>query len=335
MKCKIYLNKGDVNDATSYYIEIIEHALQKKGYSTERVFHIQDIKKNNELVLVIHAKAFFKVWLHNRKQKIVIWFQGIVPEEAKMLFSSPFQYIPRMILWRFLEKIALKYSYFSFFVSESMVCHYQKVYGYSSNRYIIMPCFNLSLSNESFMQPNKYDCPTFVYAGTLATWQCIEEVLLAYKKIENVIPCVKLAILTNEQRKAQKLIEKYNVINCQIAYVKKEELSKEMAKYKYGFLLRKDTIVNNVATPTKMNSYMAVGVIPIYSSVINDFENIFNQSKYVIKIHDLNNTQEIIEKIQKIENTNIQPNEIKNNFQAIFDTYYCPEKYIRLIIQKL
>lgn len=37
------------------------------------------------------------------------------------------------------------------------------------------------------------------------------------------------------------------------------QLNEEHAKYKFGFLLRMDDVVNNVATPTKYNSYLTLG----------------------------------------------------------------------------
>lgn len=40
---------------------------------------------------------------------------------------------------------------------------------------------------------------------------------------------------------------------------------------KFGFVLRDDIAVNNVATPTKLSSYLSAGVIPIYSSALKDF----------------------------------------------------------------
>ena len=326
MTCKIYLEPGDGNDATSFYIEMIERSLQNQGYAVERVDGVDKIDPE-DLVWVIQAKAFYRVRRRNKKQRIRIWFQGIVPEEAKMQFPNPLQWIPRMAYWRFLERYALKNAELCLFVSHAMRQHYRKRYGYRKENFLVVPCFNLELDKASFFVEGKYAAPRFVYAGSMAAWQCVDQTAAAYALIEQRHPNASLTWLTNEADRAQELVEKYGIKNYEIKYVDRSELNAELAKYKYGFLLRQDTAVNNVATPTKMNSYMAAGVVPVYSEVVGDFKAVFGESRYAVRVEGFDVD------IEAIERTPIDPQAVYDEYRALFDAYYNAEKYIHQLTQ--
>ena len=63
--------------------------------------------------------------------------------------------------------------------------------------------------------------------------------------------------------------------NVDIRGVKAEELANYYKKAHYGFVLRDDIPVNNVACPTKLVEYMNYGIIPIVlSDEIGDFKDI-------------------------------------------------------------
>ena len=251
---KFYLQDGDLNEATSYYIDIISRALLQQGEQVEKVFSLKLISPTDK-VITIQSKAFFRVWLKNPKQYIINWYQGIVPEEAMCMFEDSLFKYARKYLWRFLEYFSLCKAKGNIFVSEAMWRHYQHIYGYDKSNYCIMPCFNQELDLRQFTA-EKYATPSFVYAGSLSRWQCIDRTLLLFKDIHALFPQATLTLLTKEKEKAISLCHKYGV-KAEIKFVASSELQQVLGAYKYGFIVRDDIAVNNVATPTKMNSYMA------------------------------------------------------------------------------
>lgn len=319
---KFLLQRDDLNEATSFYLDIIKRALLNIGENVEYVSSLKDITPLDK-VLTIRAKTFFLVWLQNPKQYIANWYQGIVPEEIMCLFENSFSKYFRKYIWTVWERFALNHARKNIFVSKSMLEFYQKKYGYTKCNNFIMPCFNQVLDVSSFTE-DKYKSPTFVYAGSLSRWQCIDETLSLFAKIKEILPQASITLLTKEQIRAQKLCEKHNV-SAQIKFVPSTELNKELAKYKYGFLVRDDIAVNNVSTPTKMNSYMAAGVIPVYSNVIGDFQPIFKDLNNVISFKS---TMECINKIMLMEKTKIHIDELRNEYKTIFDNYYSIDRYI-------
>ena len=157
---KFYLQDGDLNEATSYYIDIISRALLQQGEQVEKVFSLKVISPTDK-VITIQSKAFFRVWLKNPKQYIINWYQGIVPEEAMCMFEDSLSKYARKYLWRFLEYFSLCKAKGNIFVSEAMWRHYQHIYGYDKSNYCIMPCFNQELDLRQFTA-EKYATPSFV-----------------------------------------------------------------------------------------------------------------------------------------------------------------------------
>ncbi|MCU4406437.1 glycosyltransferase family protein [Acinetobacter junii] len=326
---KIVFLKNERNDATDYYVQLIKKSLESNGGEVCIVQSIKDINKDDK-VLTISLKAFVYTWLKNPKQFIFHWFQGVSPEEAMLIYSSKISKYFRWIYLSYFEKFVLNKSKFNFFVSESMRKHYEKKYNYNKLNFIAMPCYNQAINKEAFSD-EKYKIASFVYAGSLSKWQCINETLQIFKQIEEKNSSAVMYLYTNEKNEAFKLIDKYKIKNIYVDYVPYEQLNDHLKKIKYGFLLREDNIINRVSTPTKMNGYLANGIVPILSNVIDDFnENLVGD--YLITSDKSN---ELIDKILGFEKKEISAKAVYNEYQSFFEKYYSDSHYLVELSQKL
>ncbi|WP_180138624.1 hypothetical protein [Acinetobacter sp. YH12043] len=318
-----FLPDGSVNDATEYYIDILQNAFEISGYNVYKSSKIRDLKRYDN-ILTIEAKWFFFVKIINPKAIAFNWFQGVVAEEAYMTTKS----LWRKTLWKFFEKFTLSRSKVNIYVSLKMKDYFDTTYNIKSENYFIMPCFNKEIQLGLINDESKYLQPNFVYAGSLAKWQCIEDMLALYSFLEKNIKNSKITLLTKEREFALELLRKFNIKNYDIKYVSLQDLDFELAKHKYGFLLRSDHIVNNVSTPTKMNSYLSVGLIPIYSDVVSDYKLYFNEYNFFIK-HNIDESPEILlSKILKIENSSHVALSLKSDINQVFEKYYNRESYV-------
>lgn len=325
-KILFLLSKDSLNDATEYYIDILRDSFMQSGFIIDISHRVKDARQYT-YILTIEAKWFFFAKLANRHAKIINWFQGVVAEEAFLTTKS----LLRKNLWHFFEAFTLYFSEMNIYVSESMKRYFEKKYKISSKRYFIMPCFNKEL-NMCLVDESKYKTPSFVYAGSMAKWQCVEETIYLYSKIEREIPNASLTILTREGDIAADLMKQYNIKNYMIKYVNLEQLDEELGKYKYGFLLRDNHIVNSVATPTKMSSYLAVGIIPIYTDTIDDFCMQFNHVRGFIKLKSTekeNWCNQIVQFEKHFNNAVLE--EFKKSIRNIFLYYYSKSFYIKRI----
>lgn len=321
-----FLPTKTMNEATRYYVDILKKAFIEAGYQVSQTENLADLKKHSK-VFVMSAKWCFIVKLLNPRIKIVTWFQGLGGEEALMTRNS----ILRKRLWNCVELFTMKFSWLNIYVSKRMHKYYRETYKIVDNNFFIMPCFNKELNFDSLNVAGKYNSPTFVYAGGLDKWQCIDETLELFSLIEKDLPNASLTVLTKDTERAKELVNKYYIRNYNIGFIALEELDEELKKYKYGFLIRGNHIVNNVSTPTKMNSYLANGIVPIYTNVIDDFNENLNlrNSSLMLNVNDEINVwkKSIIDFDDFSKNVNFR-NKIGSEIELTFIDYYNKDRYI-------
>ena len=326
---KILLYPGDRNDATIYYLDIIADALKLNGESVEFIEDINKIESSDRVVCII-PKSFWGVYRRQCKNKILYWFQGVIPEEISYYNYSKLKKFINKMAYTFMERLILKKSSFNFFVSNTMVNHYQKKYGYNKDNYFVMPCFNQPLFEDAFFD-SKYENPTFVYTGNLAKWQCFEPMVSLFSKIKKQIPTATLTIYTKDSEEAKIILDKYHV-EAEIKYVPYTQLAQEIKQYKYGFILREDNVVNNVATPTKMNSYLASGIIPIYTDVVGAYSENLSGLKYTISLAVDNHG---LDKLFALEKVVIKGSDVLEDYSDVFNKYYNRDHYVKIIAERL
>lgn len=328
-KILFFLPENTLNEATKYYIEIIKEAVSKLGCEVVQSTQFKDTKCF-ETIFVMSAKWCFLVKITNPKAKVITWFQGLGGEEALMSRGSKRD----KAIWTLLEGFAMKFSWLNIYVSKRMREYYIKRYKTVDTNYFIMPCFNKQLNEDAFNYCDKYINPTFVYAGGLDKWQCIEQMLELYGIVEKRIPDASLTLLTKQKEQAVALLKRYNIKNGKVNFVPLDKLDSELQKYKYGFLIREDHIVNNVSTPTKMNSYLANGIIPIYTNVIDSFNVYLNNKDFISldKDKDFVNWAKVI--INSEYNNNLNKNVYRESLEELFSDYYSRDFYINNFLEK-
>lgn len=252
-------------------------------------------------------------------QKHIVWFQGIAPEESYMARKSRFRYA----IFSWIEKMVLKKAKAVFFVSEAMEKHYAEKYHLRlSHKSGIMPCFNETGLEETAFSNEKYQRNTFAYVGSIQAWQCFEETVKLYAEIEKAAKePVEFCVYTFQQDEAKHILQKYGVQNYIVDCVPQEELSKRIEHVKYGFIIREDCAVNNVATPTKFSNYLANGIIPIYSSALKSFAEFDQENQFGI-VYDLDKPEEGLKRILDHMEQNISAAQMRQKCENAFATYY-------------
>lgn len=167
-----------------------------------------------------------------------------------------------------------------------------------------------------------------MYAGSLDAWQCFEKTLDIFYKVKSHKKNASLTILTKDIDKARLVAKIHNLDDVEIKYVPKEMVQAELKRFKYGFIIREDVKVNRVATPTKLNSYMASGVIPIVSSSLIDFVDNTKKCKYICRIGNDLTPDMVAKKILEFETLSVDATDIHNEYSKVFANYYNADKYI-------
>ena len=301
---------------TAEYVAIIKEAIEALGVSTVPIKQLEkQDKKNPKGVVVIVAGDATKAKKCGYSP-VITWVQGIIPEESYMRHSSKL----RSFVLSYIEKKGLRNSNFVFYVSDAMADHYKRKYGFHTDNSYIMPCFNSVMNKNSFMTDGKYEQNTFLYAGSIDPWQCFDEMLHLFKQIEMRVPNAKLRIMTAQQEQARQKAEEIGIKNYMVGFAPGDKIVQEMANAKFGFSLRKNHPVNNVATPTKLSTYVTNGVIPIYSQYVCDFSSKSKDNPYAVRA-DADNEYGL-EQIVTLCNEIIVAEDVWNAFDSSYGNYY-------------
>lgn len=263
---------------TDAYLKAIGDAYERLGFSVNYTYDCLangDRSSDHYVVAVASSAAKLK---SKGARHITFWAQGIWPEESYLRNHNKVSYL----LCGQIEKFALGASEHVFAVSDAQVRHYEDKYSIDlRDRAYVMPCSNETLHQESFFYEGKYEKPIFVYAGSMAKYQCINEMLHAFSKIQAVKPESELLFYTSQQNEARSLVAGLGLRNVTVGYAAPDKLNEVLAHAKYGFVIRDNSAVNRVATPTKISSYISNGVIPVFSEGLQAFAE---SSKGIVRL---------------------------------------------------
>jgi len=149
---------------------------------------------------------------------------------------------------------------------------------------------------------------------------------LGYKKVSTEITNTSLTIITLDKEQANKSLTSKNITDVEVKSMSQEEVIKDLQNYDFGFLLRDDILLNNVASPIKFVEYISQGVMPIVSKGIGDYSALVEQYSLGIvidikegfldidKIKSIMDDKEVHKRLYKISEDYLWENNIDINF---------------------
>ena len=324
----VYFLKGTNNDVIDFYFSIIEEAFVVNHREIKYISSLNDLFQLHRSTLIFVAELRHSIPLILRGYfNIIYWSQGVTPEEDYLRRKSGL----RFHILRLCEYLTLRVSKFNLFVSDRMLEHYERTYKLRlRKKSFVMPCFNVDALGASNLCKERYNQNVFCYVGSLAAWQCFPETVELYKKIEATVPDAFLKVYTSDQETAKNYLEQAGIKNYSVGFVTQDKLSMALSDCKFGFIIRDNILVNNVATPTKMSTYLSCGVIPVFSDCISAFKEHFSQYKYFIPVSE-NSYEQIKDKLlQKVDVLSLS-----KEYAYVFQTYYNTQYYIAEISKRL
>lgn len=287
---KVYITYESFNN----YLDFEEH-----DNNTTVIRYLPSSKKQKLLIaiLMITAKKIYchSIWQVKKKffklpgVKVFIDVHGVVPEEETL-----YGRYEDAQMYGDIEEIAVQKAECLICVTNKIKEHLKQKYGKKFKaKTIVMPIFDSSLSKYDIKVQNKKsllnDKPITIYAGGIMKWQKIElmqnSIYLNMDKMNFMIFCPNpkdFWATWNYPNKSKIIVGSKNY----------EDLCKDVyTKAHYGYVLRDNITVNNVACPTKIADYLKYRIIPIVSSPnIGDFSDLgmeyitlsdFNDGKFL------------------------------------------------------
>lgn len=227
----------------------------------------------------------------------------------------------------FIKKVVLKALYYklSFFarrylyradgalvVTEALEEYTRSRYTLPENfKFYIIPCATsaLGFENDEYHKfrlnyRQKYGLKdneiAFIYSGGISPWQCIEETIEVYKLIKSQInQKTKLLIFSFNIDAIKHLLVGLDVIHDSYT---SEELPKALCAGDYAFLLRRDTLTNNVAFPNKFLEYVQSGMRIITTPYVYEISKQIDVFELGTKYDFSDNLSEVFNYIESREN---------------------------------
>ena len=276
LSLKTYLKKEEVIMSSSV-----------KVYKLNVLLHYFFLLSLIKQVSAVYFHSIFNYWyavffpFQNVKKRILD-LHGSVPEEA--VFQGEKGWICRYFAW--IEKQAIRRCNYIICVSHNMKEHIQRKYPKTSHcRFIIKPIIptNTLIAEidyteiETLRQSlglSKQDV-VILYSVNLQKWQNWDLMVNLMQQSQDLN--YYYIILTGQKEEATSHLKNSNIdlskifIDC----VSPTELYKYYAIANYGFLLRDEHVLNNVAAPTKLIEYLYYGIIPILK-----YENVGDKNYY-------------------------------------------------------
>lgn len=191
----------------------------------------------------------------------IVDLHGALPEEFAMSDNYPMVQVES-----YHEELAMRYADFLVCVTERMANHMKAKYPQYNQNYIIMPILDqetLDSGSEDGSHASKNGNTVITYAGGTQKWQMIPQMQECIRKraeydyrIYVPHPDLFWKSWGNEPIPEEIVVKSLTP----------KELRKAYNDCQYGFVLREDTIVNNVACPTKLIEYILKGIVPILNT---------------------------------------------------------------------
>jgi len=219
--------------------------------------------------------------------KVICDFHGAPREEY--LYSTegrPTERVLRMI--EQMEAASILESDGSVYVSQAMQSYYAKRLGSPGKNFAIVPCatwmrdlpYELRVRRRHEMDID--DKFVFVYAGSYRRYQRLDRICDLFAEAMQAIRHAYLLVLTNHVQEFRQALQgrgldpsRYTIVS-----LRHDDVAQWLIAGDCGLLLRDDSMLNRVSSPTKFAEYLAAGVPVILEGTIGDY-NSFVREKSV------------------------------------------------------
>jgi hypothetical protein len=219
---------------------------------------------------------------------IYYWDQGIAPEESYMRHKSKI----RKYILSLAEYFALSFSTYQILVSTEMKRFLEAKYKIKL-RSIIIPCSSdLTYKNIEKIKDS------YAYVGGMSVWQRFDTIVQMFNRIAHSRPEATLYVATADLEVAKKIIQTYldtqfhNRLTLQ-SISNRTIMESFLNSMEYGFLIRDDVPVNNVASPIKLAEYLSCGVNVIISDALTSYAPLIEQYAAGISVKNLEDIKKI------------------------------------------
>jgi len=210
------------------------------------------------------------------------------------------------------ERFVLTQANHLIFVSKRMHTYYEQKFDLLINNYAVIPCainalFQIKADLIASMR-REHDLENklvITYAGSAVAYQLVDEMCVLFKAIHQHIPNAHFLILTHDRSKFERHLNNngINEIDYSIYSVDHNTVFDFLQLGDVGLMLRDNTIVNRVASPTKFAEYLLCGLPVITTDFVGDFSDAVKENNLglTIDLAELDQVSEVINFLSDVQ----------------------------------
>jgi glycosyltransferase involved in cell wall biosynthesis len=225
--------------------------------------------------------------------RIVYDVRGAVPEEIGH-HAKGFKNKAKQWLFTLLERFAITHATRTNAVTDALSEHMAAKYGRRADTRIPcclpgLPVFSGSL-RQSMRRSLGFPelAAVYVYSGGVSKWQMFDQMVSVFRKIHLKDADARLLVLTPDLEKAAAVLSG-QLPDCSyvLKSVKQDDVLSHLVAGDVGFLLREESIVNQVAFPIKFGEYLAAGLSVITSPGLTEIAGIISKEELGLVVNPL------------------------------------------------
>lgn len=247
------------------------------------------LEENNGTVLLYahnlyssFIAIFFKLWKKNAK--VIFDVHGLVPQEFVWLKKGKRWGLAYFML-KIIERICAMKSDYLVFASQSLEEYFKKRYKINKKIAVIpnispFPIRDMSELNriraDLKKKFNLEDSTVLLHVGSFLQWTDADMVIEIIKRLKKFIPKVFLVILTyDEKTEVTNFLIGNQMLQSQfcVMHVPHDKIHQFIPVGDLGLIIRDNSLINEVAFPTKFSEYLACGVPILSTDSIKDIVN--------------------------------------------------------------
>ena len=172
------------------------------------------------------------------------------------------------------------------FVSSAMQAHYKHFLGHPLPQAVVIPCatrseFEINLHQRKIIRRARgLDGRLVVcYAGSAHAYQRPDQMVALFKSIIKSFPQAFFLIFSYDSAGFKRVLDEQSVPETyyQIDFVPHSQIFEQLQSADVGLLLRDDSLVNRVASPTKFAEYLLCGLPVLTTAFVGDYSDLVKE----------------------------------------------------------
>lgn len=201
-------------------------------------------------------------------------------------------------------------------VSQALVDYWKREFNYNADKHVVIPCTLADHATSIPLAERKDKRIRIVFSGGNGKWQSLHLISDLLIPLFESNPDVDLLMLTAKLPASFPLRERFPE-RVQQKWVTEEEVPALLASCDYGWLVRENTVTNQVASPVKFAEYLSAGLSVIISEQLGDFTTFVEQHQCGIVV-----------KNNSVPALSLQSQKQKEYNQSLAAAYFHKKKYM-------